>query len=51
MMEGSMNLVRNFNQWRRFRSTVNELSRLTDRELSDLGITRFEIERVARGGR
>lgn len=46
-----MNLVRNFNQWRRFRSTVNELSRLTDRELSDLGITRFEIERVARGGR
>mgnify|MGYP001181000387 CR=1 FL=1 len=46
-----MNLVRNFTQWRRFRSTVNELSRLTDRELTDLGITRFDIERVARSGR
>jgi uncharacterized protein YjiS (DUF1127 family) len=32
----------------RYRETVEELSRLTDRELSDLGISRFEIETVAR---
>ena len=33
----------------RYRETVNELSRLTDRELDDLGISRYEIESVARG--
>ena len=33
-----------------YRETVAELSRLTDRELEDLGITRFEIESVARDG-
>jgi uncharacterized protein YjiS (DUF1127 family) len=31
-----------------YRETVSELSRLTDRELDDLGISRFEIENVAR---
>jgi uncharacterized protein YjiS (DUF1127 family) len=31
-----------------YRETVRELSRLTDRELDDLGISRFEIEGVAR---
>jgi uncharacterized protein YjiS (DUF1127 family) len=33
----------------RYRETVSELSRLSDRELEDLGISRFEIETVARG--
>ena len=37
--------IRNYLQ---YRETVAELSRLTDRELEDLGITRFEIESVAR---
>ncbi|MEZ0171005.1 DUF1127 domain-containing protein [Microvirga sp. TS319] len=32
----------------RYRATVNELSALSDRELSDFGIARFEIETVAR---
>lgn len=32
----------------RYRETVSELSRLTDRELDDLGISRFQIESVAR---
>ena len=31
-----------------YRDTVNELSRLSDRELDDLGISRFEIEAIAR---
>ena len=34
-----------------YRETVAELSRLTDRELDDLGISRYEIESVARGNR
>ena len=34
--------------WRRYRASVRELSRLTDRELADLGLTRSDIEPVAR---
>lgn len=34
----------------RYRETVTELSRLSDRELDDLGINRFEIDSVARLG-
>jgi uncharacterized protein YjiS (DUF1127 family) len=46
-----MNLIRNYRNWRRYRETVNELSRLSNRELTDLGITRSEIETVASRGR
>ena len=34
--------------WRRYRVSVRELSRLTDRELNDLGLNRYDIEIVAR---
>ena len=34
--------------WRRYRTSVRELSRLTDRELSDLGLNRYDIDSVAR---
>ena len=34
--------------WRRFRDTVRELSRFSDRELADIGISRGDIEKVAR---
>ena len=34
--------------WRRYRVSVRELSRLTDRELADLGLTRGDIEPIAR---
>jgi uncharacterized protein YjiS (DUF1127 family) len=34
--------------WLRYRETVRELSRLTNRELDDLGINRGEIENIAR---
>ena len=34
--------------WRRYRAAVRELEQLTDRDLHDLGITRGEIDVVAR---
>jgi len=43
-----MNLIRSYRNWRRYRETVSELSRLSNRELSDLGISRSEIPYVAR---
>lgn len=45
-----MNLARSFNEWRKYRQTVNELGRMSARELQDLGLTRADIARVARGG-
>ena len=42
-----MNLIRNYRNWRRYRDTVNELSRLSARELNDLGLTRADIPAVA----
>jgi uncharacterized protein YjiS (DUF1127 family) len=37
-----------FNRWQRYSRTTRELSNLTNRDLADLGLTRFDIERVAR---
>ncbi len=42
-----MNLVRSYNNWRRYRETVAELGRLSSRELNDLGINRGDIHFVA----
>ncbi|CAH0339410.1 MULTISPECIES: DUF1127 domain-containing protein [unclassified Rhizobium] len=44
-----MNVARSFNNWRKYRKTVAELGRMSARELSDVGISRADIERVARG--
>ena len=33
----------------KYRETVRELSRLTDRELEDIGISRVDIDGLARG--
>ena len=43
-----MNLARSFNNWRKYRQTCNELGRMSDRELTDLGIGRADIPYVAR---
>ncbi|WP_173932358.1 DUF1127 domain-containing protein [Chelativorans sp. Marseille-P2723] len=43
-----MNLIRNYRNWRRYRQTVDELSRLSNRELADIGINRGDIPYVAR---
>jgi uncharacterized protein YjiS (DUF1127 family) len=34
--------------WRRYRGAVRELSQLSDRDLSDIGIRRGDIETIAR---
>jgi uncharacterized protein YjiS (DUF1127 family) len=41
-------LANKFGAWRRYRNSIRELSRLTDRELADLGLNRYDIETVAR---
>ena len=41
-------LAAKISAWRRYRDSVRELSRLSDRELTDLGISRSDIEFVAR---
>ncbi len=43
-----MKIAKKFSDWRKYRETVTELGRMTDRELSDLGIGRADIRRVAR---
>ena len=41
-------LTTKFATWRRFRESVRELSRLSDRELNDLGIGRSDIVTVVK---
>lgn len=40
-------LIRMFRTWRRYETSVRELSRLGDRELADIGVTRSDIPRIA----
>lgn len=46
--EMTMNLARAYNNWIKYRQTVTELGRMTNRELGDLGIAREDIRKVAR---
>jgi uncharacterized protein YjiS (DUF1127 family) len=43
-----MNVARSFDNWRKYRQTVSELGRMTNRELHDLGINRSEIRNIAK---
>jgi uncharacterized protein YjiS (DUF1127 family) len=48
-MSQNQNSIRSrLRRWRRYRETVRELSALSSRELSDLGIYRSDIGRLAR---
>ncbi len=42
-------IVRALRAWWRYRSCVQELSRFNDLELADIGLSRSDIFRVARG--
>ncbi len=37
-------------RWLRYRETVRQLSGLSERQLSDIGVARHEIARIARQG-
>ena len=40
-------LIRMFRDWRRYETSMRELSRLGDRELADIGVARSEIARIS----
>jgi len=42
-------IIRFIQRWKRYGRVVQELSRLSDRELADIGIARCNIDRIARG--
>jgi uncharacterized protein YjiS (DUF1127 family) len=43
-------ILSSLRQWRRSRETARQLAALTDRELSDIGLTRGDIPQAARQG-
>jgi uncharacterized protein YjiS (DUF1127 family) len=40
-------ILRFVQAWKRYNASLNELSRLDDRELADIGLSRSDIPRVA----
>lgn len=40
-------IIRFFQSWKRYNKSLRELSRLGDRELADIGISRSDIPSVA----
>jgi uncharacterized protein YjiS (DUF1127 family) len=40
-------IARLIQSWKRYGEVTRELSHLSDRELSDIGITRSDIDRIA----
>lgn len=47
-MAAARTVLSRFRAYLRYRDTVHQLSRLSDRELADLGISRYEIRGIAR---
>lgn len=43
-----MSIVKKYKTWQLYKKTVNELSRMNDRDLADIGIGRYDIKQVAR---
>lgn len=41
-------IIASYKSWLKYRQTCNELNRLTNRELGDLGIRRDDISTLAR---
>lgn len=52
-LEGFLDLLKTWNaayrRHKEYKETLNELSRLTDAELQDIGIARGDIRSIARG--
>ena len=43
-----MNVLKSLNNWRKRSASRSQLSRLDDRMLADIGMTRFDIDTVVR---
>lgn len=43
-----MNPLKSYATWRKYRETCNALGRLSERELTDIGMARMDIRAVAR---
>jgi len=43
-----MNLLGTYRNWRNYRVTIDELSRLSNRSLVDIGMKRGDIRKVSR---
>lgn len=41
-------IIRKITEWQRYRRNLRELSRLDDRELADIGISRADLDTIAR---
>ncbi|PWW04182.1 uncharacterized protein DUF1127 [Hoeflea marina] len=44
-----MNILRTARSWMKTRQTAMELSNLSNESLNDIGLSRMDIDRVARG--
>ena len=40
--------LKRINKWKRYKRTYSELSGMSDRDLADIGIRRYQIEEIAR---
>lgn len=47
-METDLNISRTYKAWREERRTAGELNKLSRRDLNDLGISPYDIPRIAR---
>jgi uncharacterized protein YjiS (DUF1127 family) len=43
-----MDIRKTFRKWAAYQQTIRELTALDNRQLADLGITRTDIQRIAR---
>ena len=43
-----MNLLSTYRNWRNYRVTIDELSRLSNRSLADIGMKRGDIHKMSR---
>ncbi len=47
--ETAMKILSRARSWMKSRQTANELANLSNETLADIGLTRFDIDNVARG--
>lgn len=47
--ESAMNILKSARSWMKTRQTAHQLSNLSNETLADIGLTRFDIDNVARG--